>query len=106
MKQGKWVPVSKFFVKTLPKDRAFTKLEAVFCLQLDFNNKNQVTIAGYSDQWQWSRRKVMKFFKELGIKILYRKDTAKWQNQKGQIASLARTDSDTDNGQIRFIDFG
>jgi hypothetical protein len=85
MKNGNWVPLSKALVKELPKDRPFSKVEAAFALQIDFDSNRQASIAGYAKQWKWSRKRVGSFFKELGIAIKYTESTALFQNQKGQI---------------------
>jgi hypothetical protein len=73
MKNGKWVPISKEFLKALPKDRAYTELEAAYCLQLDYDQNREVTVAGYSALWRWSRGKVLRFFKAMCITIKLRK---------------------------------
>lgn len=104
MKHGRWVPVSKNFTSYLPKDRPYSKVEAGFSLQLDFDNENPVTVAGYADLWGWSRKKVRLFFKQMGIEIIYPEDTRKKQNQKGQIGVQIRDRSDGKKGQIRLID--
>jgi len=103
MKHGNWVPLSKALVKELPCDRTFSKVEAAFALQIDFDNNRQVSIAGYAKQWNWSRKKVNGFFQELGISIKYANSTALQQNQKGQIWIQIGDRSGTDREQISFI---
>jgi hypothetical protein len=104
MKYGNWIPISKAFVKHLPKDRPFTKLEAMYSMQCDYDNVKTVTIAGYAECWQWSRNKVRNFLNECGVDIFYPENTLKRQNQKGQIEVQIMDRSGTEKGQIRFID--
>ena len=101
MKKGNWVPLDKSFLKYLPhyEDRSFSKLEAGFSIQCDFDNNKMVSVAGYAKLWRWSRNKVKLFFNNLGIYVDYQQDTKNKQNQKGQIRDRSRTDK----GQIRFI---
>lgn len=103
MKHGNWVPISKALVKELPSDRPFSKVEAAFSLQIDFDNNREVSIAGYAKQWDWSRKRVGSFFKELGISIKYPNSTSKYQNQKGQIWIQIGDRSGTDREQIFII---
>lgn len=105
MKDGNWRPLSKYLVKYLPKHRPYTKLEAAFCLQCDYDDRNAITISGYSALWQWSRKKVNLFLSQMGIEIIYPENTQKKQNQKGQIRVQIRDRSGTDKEQIRLIDF-
>lgn len=77
--------MSKAFVKELPTDRPFSKVEAAFSLQVDFDKGNAVTVAGYAKRWNWSRKKVTTFLEEIGVTIEYPENTAKKQNQQGQI---------------------
>lgn len=103
MKHGNWVPLSKALVRELPCDRPFSKVEAAFALQIDYDNNKQVSIAGYAKQWSWSRKKVSNFFRELGISIKYAESTAIQQNQKGQIRIQIGSRSGADREQISFI---
>jgi hypothetical protein len=103
MKHGNWVPLSKALVKELPCDRPFSKVEAAFSLQIDYDNNKQVSIAGYAKQWNWSRKKVNALFKELGISIKYAHSTSIQQNQKGQIWIQIGDRSGADREQISFI---
>jgi hypothetical protein len=103
MQNGNWVPISKAFSKHLPHNRPYTKMEAAYSLQVDFDNKHPGTISGYAALWQWSRNKVTKFFNDIGIELKYLKNVQKRQNQKGQIAIQIKDRSGTDKGQIRFI---
>jgi len=103
MKNGNWVPISKALAKELPTDRPFSKVEAAFALQTDFDNNREVSIAGYAKQWSWSRKKVGSFFRELGISIKYANSTSIQQNQKGQIWIQIGDRSGTDREQISFI---
>jgi len=98
MKNGNWIPIDKRIVKYLPKDRPYTKGEALVSIQLDFHDKNLVTVTGYADLWRWSRNKVFSFFDMIGAQIVYPENTAKKQNQKGQIAIKQKK---TDKGQIK-----
>jgi hypothetical protein len=86
MKNGNWVPISKAFVYHLPKDRAYSKVEAAYSLQVDYDKENMVTVAGYADLWRWRRKKVNRFVKAMGIEIIYPEDTKKRRNQRGRLA--------------------
>ncbi|MCP4623161.1 MAG: hypothetical protein GY850_06475 [bacterium] len=105
MKNGNWVPISKAFVSYLPKSRAYTELEAAYCLQVDYDNGKSVSVSGYAALWGWSRTRIRGFLNRMKIEINYKEDTAKRQNQKGQIEKQIRDRSDEKKGQIRFIDF-
>jgi hypothetical protein len=115
MKHGHWVPISKYFLKSLPHDREYTELEAAYSLQLDFDNKNKVTITGYCNLWRWSKGKVYRFLDRMNIKILYPENTSKKRNQNGLITihkpELKQTNNrlitdlkQTNNRLIRLID--
>jgi len=104
MKNGNWIPICKNLLKYLPKDRAYTKMEAAYSLQSDYDNKNTVTISGYSALWRWSKGKVYRFLEEMDVKIKYPKDTKKFKNQNGLIIEPKRVLKQTNNGLIRFID--
>lgn len=103
MKHGNWVPISKAFVKHLPKDRKFTELEAIFSLQVDCDAGNTITVLGCASRFQWSRNKVVTFFSKVGIEIEYHENTKKKRNQKGHISIHKRDINGTYNGQIRFV---
>jgi len=85
MDNGYWVPISKAFADSLPRTRKFTELEAVYSLQLDFDNDTPVTISGCSGRWGWSRDKVRKFLADIWVEIEYDKDTKSFKKQKGKI---------------------
>ena len=104
MKRGGWIPLCKGLACYLPKGRAYTRFEAAFSLQLDYDQGNYVTVAGYSELWGWSRKKVRGFFELMGIAIAYTEDTRKKQNQKGQIRIQIRDRSGKEKKQIRLID--
>ena len=109
-----WVPIDKEFRKLLPKDRPYTKLEAAFCLQLDANDNNPVSVSGYANLWDWGIKKVKIFLEKMGVDIIYSSDTKSKQNQRGYLKKIEKnivnlgTDQGTDQGQIReqisFID--
>jgi hypothetical protein len=86
MKFGGWVPISKACVVDLPKDRPYTKIEAIYCMQVDYDSSNNATISGYAALWQWPRRQVRNLLKELGVEIKYPEDTSKKRNQRGHIS--------------------
>ncbi len=104
MKDGNWVPLSKGYRKNLPHDRAYSKVEAGFSVQCDYDNNKPVTVAGYADLWRWSRKRVSNFLESIGAYIIYPENTVKKQNQKGQIALQIKNRSGTDKEQMRFID--
>jgi hypothetical protein len=91
-------------MRELPKDRPFTRLEAMFSLTLDYDQGNEVTVLGYAELWRWSRGKVERFLAEIGVAIRYPEQTEKKQNQRGQIMIQMTSRKRADNGQIKFID--
>lgn len=103
MKSGNWIPMSKALVRELPTDRPFSKVEAAFSLQVDYDQDNQVTVAGYAKRWNWTRKKVMNFFEEIGVYIAYPENTSEKQNQQGQIRIQIRCRTGTEKEHINFI---
>ena len=97
------MPLDKTLVKDLPKDRSYTKVEAIFSLQVDYDHNKPATISGYANLWGWTRRRVRKLLKELGVQIIYPEDTRIKQNQSGQIAIQKTDRSGRKSGQIRLI---
>jgi hypothetical protein len=100
---GNWVAIHKAFSKFLPVDRPYSKVEAMFSLSIDADNKNFVSVAGYAKLWSWSRNKVVKFLDDNGVTIEYPENIEKKQNQKGQIKGQIKDRSDEKKGQARFI---
>lgn len=96
--------MSDALASELPRGRAFSKIEAMYSLQLDYDRGSRVTIAGMAARWGWSRNKVTRFLDEVGVVILYPETTSKKQNQKGQIAIQIRDRCRADNEQIKIID--
>lgn len=109
MAEKNWVPISKGFVDSLPKTRKFTELEAMYSLQVDYNNENTITVSGCSSRWGWSRSKVRKFFLDNDIEIVYDKDISNFKKQRGFIKrTLKEQQKDikrTTKGHKTFIDF-
>ena len=99
MKSGGWIPISKGAVSYLPKDRPYTELEAMLCIQIDYDAVKCATVAGYANLWRWSRDKVYRFFNKIGIKIIYSLDTDQFRNQRGII-----TPKQPDDKKWRFVD--
>ena len=104
MKDGNWIPLSKWAAKHLPKDRPYSKLEALVSIQIDYDSGNSATISGYAALWSWSRNRVRMFLDMIGIKIIYPENTRKRQNQKGQITIQIMDRSEEKKGQMKFID--
>ncbi|KJS33056.1 MAG: hypothetical protein VR64_03870 [Desulfatitalea sp. BRH_c12] len=104
MKHGRWVPISKALARYLPSGRPYTKLEAAFSLQLDYDQRKPVTLSGYAALWGWSKGRVLRYFSEMGIKIDYPVSTKKKQNQTGLIMILKSDRQRPDNRMIRLID--
>jgi len=93
MKSGNWVPLSKALVNSLPRDRPFTELEAMFSLQVDYDCNRPCTVRGFSTRWQWSRNKVLHFLKKHGVFIEF--EGAKNQFRQGKIRVKKRASNDT-----------
>lgn len=104
MIHGNWVPISKAFLKHLPNNRPYTEFEAGFSLQVDYDQGNSVTVTGYSNLWQWSKGKVIRFLKRMNVRIEYPEDTQKKRNQNGLITVHKPDLKRTNNGLIRLID--
>ena len=64
-----WVPVTKNLVNYLPKDRAYTIIEAYFSYRVNIDNGIDYPLNRYAKLWSWSRNKVRAF-----IEILREKD--------------------------------
>lgn len=109
MKSGYWIPISKGLAQFLPSDRSYSEVEAAFSLQLDFDNQNRVSLAGYAKLWGWSTKRVRNFLKKLGAEISYPENTSKKQNQRGQIKGTDReligNRYGTDRELMRFINY-
>ncbi|WP_136524642.1 hypothetical protein [Geomonas ferrireducens] len=104
MNRGGWIPISKVLVKDLPRDRPFTRLEAIFSLTCDYDLENPVSVCGYSKLWRWSEGRVKRFIEEIGAHIEYPENTRKRQNQRGVIALVITEGSQRDSRGIRLID--
>jgi len=103
MIHGNWVAVCKNFKIYFPKDRPFTKLEAVFSLAIDVDNRTPISYSGYAKLWGWSRNKVKKFMDELGIKINPPATPLEAALQKGQPKGQPKDTPCEKKGQPRFI---
>lgn len=104
MRGGGWIPIIKALRRSLPHDRPYTELEAMYSISLDYDEGNTVTIKGYAVLWQWSRGKVGRFLKEIGVLIEYPSKTSEKQNQRGQIVIQMPSTLQADRRQIRIID--
>jgi len=69
MKSGGWVPISKYLIGSLPRDREYTELEAAYSLSFDYDNRAEVSVLGYSQLWGWSRTRVIRFLGEMGVEL-------------------------------------
>lgn len=103
MQHGYWIPISKAFKVDFPKDRAFSRIEAIYSLQLDCDKVKKVTITGYSKLWRWSKGKVIRFLESMNAGITYAEDTKLKQNQNGLIIDLITERKRTDNKHKRLI---
>ena len=65
MKDGNWIPLDKGLVYFLPRDRAYTILEAMYSYQVDLDNNDEKSEVAYSRIWSWSRSKVRRFVTDL-----------------------------------------
>lgn len=106
--QGPYVPVHTGFARFLPKGgRKYSEIEAAYCVQLDYDRGNTVTVSGYAKQWGWSRDKVTGFLADFGASILYDENTSQKQNQRGKLVlqiPLQMSDRlSADGRQINFI---
>lgn len=99
-----WVPLHKALVRELPKDRPYTRLEAMFSLTVNYDNGDTATVQGYASLWRWSCGKVRRFLDEVGVALEYPENTTQKQNQRGQIMIQIADRWRTDGGQIKIID--
>ena len=99
MKEGNWVPISKAFVERLPKDRKYTEIEAMFSLQVDYDNNRPVSLSGLASLWGWSRNKIRRFLEEIGVCIESSIDGKKKGQVKGQVVDRLGKKK----GQVRFV---
>jgi len=65
MEKGHWVAIDKRCVAFLPRNRAYTILEALVSYSVDKNNNRSGTIKGYANLWGWSRNKTRRFIDDL-----------------------------------------
>ena len=95
MNEGNWVPIDKRLKYFLPLKRKYSKVEAAFSLQLDYDSGNNVSAAGYSKLWGWSRNKVSKFLTDMDVAIESGKQGKNagviTQKQKGHQKDIKRT---------------
>ena len=108
--QTPWFPIAKDARKLFPIDRPFSEFEALASLQLDHNNGNPVSVAGYAKLWGWSRGKVRHFLKRAGLCIEYPEDASQIKKRWGRLTvGLMGTRSTTTKqplrGHIKFINF-
>lgn len=104
MKNGNWVPICKSALKTLPVDRAFSEVEALFSLTCNYDSKKNVSESGLAKRWGWSRSKVRTFLKKIGVRISYKQ--GKERNPTGgQVKRQAEKEKKTSLGQVRFINY-
>jgi hypothetical protein len=99
MKNGNWIPISKTLLKELPKGRAYSKVEAMFSLTIDYDCGRPVSIQGLSKLWGWNRKTVVKFLSDIGISIDYKGH--KFGQKKGQVSIQVGIQVE---GQVKFID--
>ena len=83
MKEGNWVPVDKNCRYLLPKNRPYTKIEAVISYSIDMDEEKEKSISDYARIWDWSRNKVRKF--------LENKRTAKGQQKDSKRTAKGQT---------------
>jgi hypothetical protein len=103
--EGNWIALDKRVVNLLPKDRAFTHIEAMISLTVDINNDKKNTINGYSKLWEWSRNKTRRFVNELRTgkgHIVDRKGTSKGQEIRliDKKLQIVEDNIEADKGQI------
>lgn len=107
--QGNWIPLSKAALELIEPGRRYTPLEALFCLQCDYDHSRPVTVSGYASLWGWSRDAVRSFLAMVGLEIAYPEDTAVKQKQRGmlslkQIKKQKPDSNETETRQNLFID--
>lgn len=60
---GHWVAMHKAGVSHLPRDRAYSKVEAMFSLSVDRDEGTERTVREYARIWRWSPNRVHRFLK-------------------------------------------
>lgn len=101
MNGGAWVKMPKGAADLLPKDRAFSEIEALFSLLLDENNGERVSLLGYAKRWGWNRKRVRAFLGHCGAEISYPMDTKERQKQWGEIRFFEGSEGGQKRGQKR-----
>lgn len=76
-KNGNWILLDKNLIYFLPSNRKFSEIEATFLVTFDHDNNSTITISGYAKRWGWSRNRVGKFLKSIGMKVIYSKNKRK-----------------------------
>lgn len=108
---GGWVPISKGMIAMLPRDRAYSELEAMYSLSVDYDNDSPVSVSGYASLWGWSRKRVGNFLEKHGITISSEGKTNQYNTGKiypnGGYKQGSKLDSSnvTSKEQAQFIDY-
>lgn len=67
MNDGNWIPIDKNLIKRKKPGEVYTEIEAVFSMQLDLDNHNELKSRNsYAVLWGWSRGKVDRLISDLG----------------------------------------
>lgn len=102
-----WTPIPKKIQKEILRTASTPIQEAVAYLSvsLDCDAKTPVSVAGYAAAWGWSRGKVSRYLKKIGVIINYPEKTEQKQNQRGQILIGIPSRSDPKGEQIILLNF-
>ena len=106
MKLGNWIALDKGLIVDLPKNRPYTRLEAMFSHTHDIDEKKEWTINGYAKLWQWDRKKVRKFINCIGTPKGHLRDRRWTSEGQGVVLKLnnlqiKKDRKGTGKGQVR-----
>ncbi|MDD5007231.1 MAG: hypothetical protein PHU49_03625 [Syntrophorhabdaceae bacterium] len=104
MRQGNWVPIDKRLVNLLPKDRAYTVLEAMISYSIDHDNGHQGSINGYATLWGWSRVKTRRFLRTIEQGLDYHVDGHETGHKTGKRQAVRFILNKLQDAQDRDVD--
>ena len=101
---GGWVPITQGVVTEFPKNRPFTRIEALLSVTIDFHHNRRATLRGYAQLWQWkSVGKVARFLAGIGVEILQKSE--KKRNSGGTLMILPVEQQRNSGGTLKALNF-
>lgn len=59
---ARWVPITRSYLKMMPADRPYTKLEAAYVITADLQDGETRSANAYGKLFQWDHKRVQRFF--------------------------------------------